>query len=79
MASKNMLALKMITDTADTFTLNIKNADGTMLETPEALGQAVKAVYDKIIEIQPFEVNIASLEKAVFTVTTETDITVPTE
>ena len=77
MAVNNSIALKMITDAADSFTLNIRNADGALLETPEALGQAVKAVYDKIITIQPFEVNIASLEKAVFTVTTATEIDIP--
>ena len=77
MAVNNSIALKMITDAADSFTLNIRNADGALLETPEALGQAVKDVYDKIIAIQPFEVNIASLESAIFTVTTATEINIP--
>lgn len=77
MAVNNNIALKMITDAADSFTLNIRNADGALLETPEALGQAVKDVYDKIIAIQPFEVNIASLESAIFTVTTATEINIP--
>ena len=77
MAVNNSISLKMIADAAHSFTLNIRNADGALLETPEALGQLVKAIYDKIIAIQPFEVNIASLESAVFTVTTATEINIP--
>lgn len=79
MAVQNKVALKMITDAADTFTLNINYADPALIEDPTAGGLAIKALFDKIRTIQPFEVNITSLESAIFTVTTTTEITVPSE
>lgn len=74
MPESNNLKIKFITEAGKSFTVNIAYANPALLE--EGGDAKVQAVVNYILQNQPFDITLDSVDSAKFVATTETDVIV---